>query len=115
MRLLSTQVTKAFPFGLSATARAAYPRELLPATEAIVAWGLRLRCRAHRALLQYNAAVKAARAAPRGEVRMPSSTEVAELVRDSAMVDCLVGFMPPIRGACLRSLQVCTYAYQYVQ
>jgi hypothetical protein len=110
MRLLSTQVTKEFPFGFSATTRAAYPRELLPDSDSIMAWALRLRCRAYRALQQYIATVKAARAAPRGEVRMPPSTEVAELVRDSAMVDCLFGFMPPIRGACLRSLQVCTYA-----
>lgn len=105
MLSVSEQVGQTYKFGLHP--RPTVIKEPLPSKDVIFAWRARLRLEARERWKAASAAMNAAEAASR-HVPLPlSQLEAAgRAVAESVLVDMMCGYLPPIRGACLRTLQV---------
>lgn len=102
MEALRLQVGKAYRFGLHPKEPAAQAE--LPTKEALFLWQMELRNSAH---VMWKELCIAEQKAGKHAPKLPREVdEYIEQFSRSILIDLLVSYLPPIRGSCIRTLQV---------
>jgi hypothetical protein len=103
MESMDRQVRRGFPRGIHGVEPSS--REL-PSKEAVLEWLLGEMRSAMGELADYIQQKEAAEGFARGQVPMPSPGHAEQAIRDLLIPSFLGPFLPPMRGKCLRSIQV---------